>query len=342
MAIEKEYVCVECGKRFMATQPAKYCSRYCKVLKRNHATATFECVVCHKTFIGTVRQKPKFCSQQCVCQARKEILENPDSPLAAYMKVNPEKKVYTRVCINCGKHFETLSSKNENRQCPECMKTYSKRWSEQRKEWLERSSRMTEQELDAFIEAQKVIVPEVSFSNEAKHDAQSPVPLESHCQTREEINARRRRVYAKKKALGMLPSVGPKTKERNALIDERGAVCEICGYNYDSDALQIHHIDMDRQHNSPDNLAVICSNCHSILHQRVKRNLPTYVNKTEGVINELNKLKAELKVRNEAGTPDGAIRTEGCEQLQSGATRSGASQEDMNHQEAVQESGDRT
>ena len=44
---------------------------------------------------------------------------------------------------------------------------------------------------------------------------------------------------------------------------------------------------------------------------------------------------AEVKERNEAEKPDTAIRTEGCEESQSGATHSGTSRTDMSHHEAA-------
>ena len=44
--------------------------------------------------------------------------------------------------------------------------------------------------------------------------------------------------------------------------------CEICGY---SRALEIHHIDRDRENNSEDNLIVLCRNCHWLVHRGVKK-----------------------------------------------------------------------
>ena len=297
--IYKEYTCVVCGKKFQASQPAKYCSPQCKKYVMNHRRAKFQCVVCGKIFEGNVNEKPRFCSNQCVSKCRQEILKDPNSPLSKYMTVKREKNEYTRVCVNCGKHFITHSASTINRQCPECLKTYSQRWAKEKKEWIEKSSRMTERELDAYLEAQNISV-EVGAASPAIHEAQSPVKT---VQTREEINARRRRVYAKKKALGMRPELGTGTKLRNTTLDDRGKVCEVCGYDYDEDALQVHHIDMDRSHNYDDNLIVLCSNCHSILHQRIKRHMQEYEDKLKGIINELDNLKAELKHRKKSGTP---------------------------------------
>ena len=38
--------------------------------------------------------------------------------------------------------------------------------------------------------------------------------------------------------------------------------CAICHWNEDSDVLQVHHIDSNRQNNSIENLIVLCPTCH--------------------------------------------------------------------------------
>ena len=42
-------------------------------------------------------------------------------------------------------------------------------------------------------------------------------------------------------------------------------VCAICNYNEDTDILQVHHIDENRQNNELDNLIILCPNCHAKL-----------------------------------------------------------------------------
>ena len=306
----KQYVCVECGKTFEATQPAKYCSAACRIKHVNHAKATFQCVYCGKQFIGTKNQKPRFCSQTCVIACRKEILENPDSPLTKYMTVKRERTEYERICSVCGEKFKTFSATYVNRQCPNCQKTYGHRWYQAQKEWNRKALKVSEQELDLMLKAQCIDDVVVGEPRTSVSKAQSPIHVN---QTREEENARRRRVYAKKKALGLLtPSVGPKTRNRLAFIRAHGSKCCACGYDYCIDALAIHHKDMNRQNNSDDNCVVLCSNCHAILHTRIKSKWASYgENKTAGILEELEKLMAEVKSRNKAGTPERVTRTEG-------------------------------
>lgn len=38
--------------------------------------------------------------------------------------------------------------------------------------------------------------------------------------------------------------------------------CAVCGYNEDYRILEVHHIDMNRDNNSIENLIILCPNCH--------------------------------------------------------------------------------
>lgn len=42
--------------------------------------------------------------------------------------------------------------------------------------------------------------------------------------------------------------------------------CAICGFN-DSNALEVHHIDRNKENNNIDNLIILCSNHHSLVHR---------------------------------------------------------------------------
>jgi predicted HNH restriction endonuclease len=43
--------------------------------------------------------------------------------------------------------------------------------------------------------------------------------------------------------------------------------CEKCGED-DPDVLVVHHKDRNRNNNNPDNLAILCANCHMKTHRR--------------------------------------------------------------------------
>lgn len=52
---------------------------------------------------------------------------------------------------------------------------------------------------------------------------------------------------------------------RNRALKHYGCKCSIC--NFDNVlALEVHHIDKDRNNNSIENLKVLCANCHRITH----------------------------------------------------------------------------
>lgn len=115
-------------------------------------------------------------------------------------------------------------------------------------------------------------------------------------------------------------------------------VCAICGFSTYQDALVVHHLDMDRTHNTDDNLVILCSNCHVHLHAQIKQRQKLSEVKAEELYETIKsemKPRAETKERNEAGRVTDLIRTEGCEESQSGATRSSTSRPDMSCQEAV-------
>jgi hypothetical protein len=51
---------------------------------------------------------------------------------------------------------------------------------------------------------------------------------------------------------------------------EKGKECERCGYNKDERALDVHHIDRNRDNNDISNLEVLCCNCHAIEHRKFR------------------------------------------------------------------------
>lgn len=44
--------------------------------------------------------------------------------------------------------------------------------------------------------------------------------------------------------------------------------CERCGYDEYPEILGVHHKDRNRENNTPDNLEVLCPNCHSVEHKK--------------------------------------------------------------------------
>lgn len=49
-------------------------------------------------------------------------------------------------------------------------------------------------------------------------------------------------------------------------LEEFGPICQMCGYKENILALEVHHMDHDRDNNDLENLIVLCCNCHAIHH----------------------------------------------------------------------------
>lgn len=56
---------------------------------------------------------------------------------------------------------------------------------------------------------------------------------------------------------------------RKKALKAYGSKCELCGYDAYIDALVVHHINENRQHNKLLNLMVVCANCHILLTRKI-------------------------------------------------------------------------
>lgn len=59
---------------------------------------------------------------------------------------------------------------------------------------------------------------------------------------------------------------GGGVKYRQTAFNFYGKVCKRCGFDNEL-ALEVHHIDKNRQNNDVTNLEVLCANCHRIEHR---------------------------------------------------------------------------
>ena len=57
----------------------------------------------------------------------------------------------------------------------------------------------------------------------------------------------------------------PSTYRRIAFLTQP-KVCSACGYDTHPEILEVHHKDRDRTNNDPENLVVLCKNCHGWEH----------------------------------------------------------------------------
>jgi 5-methylcytosine-specific restriction endonuclease McrA len=59
---------------------------------------------------------------------------------------------------------------------------------------------------------------------------------------------------------------GGKGSYRFRALTHYGKVCQTCGFDNEL-ALEVHHIDSNRENNVLSNLTVLCANCHTIKHK---------------------------------------------------------------------------
>ncbi len=62
-------------------------------------------------------------------------------------------------------------------------------------------------------------------------------------------------------------------KSRQALkemLRDTVKACQLCGWNDEPGVLELHHIDHNRKNNTPENVKLVCPNCHSIEHYKLR------------------------------------------------------------------------
>lgn len=285
----------------------KYCGREFKKSTKRHVYCSSTCKEAFR-----LSQKPRFTGVCPVCGKTFEYIINGKRPHRKYCSTACQLKdtVPTKVCtcIDCGKDFE-FKGRTTKLRCPEC-------WKKHRVATVMRYR----QEKDPSVQ-----IGVGSGGGQNSSDALV------NTEARDRVRAIRREQY---KENAEYYRASASYKYRRILTGHDA--CEICGYNRYQDALVVHHKDMNRTHNDRSNLVILCSNCHVHLHTVIREAQKHEDITAESVYaREVQSLKADVKERNEAGTPDGVTRTEGCEESQSGATHIGTSRTDMSRQEAV-------
>jgi len=83
-----------------------------------------------------------------------------------------------------------------------------------------------------------------------------------------ECSAKHRRdVYAEKLMNNEISTEYPSKSVKRYLIEKRGYKCEECyitKWRGEEAPLQVHHMDGDAKNNHPDNLQILCCNCHAL------------------------------------------------------------------------------
>lgn len=291
---------------------------------------TRNCLYCGKEFEGSTRHH-KYCSSRCKeayrlahLEIHEGICKGCGKPITYKLKAGKPTRQYccascqvkhtvpTRVlrCVDCGKEFR-FTGRTRKLRCEKCWKKH-------------RSV--------TNMAARALKNPSIQLGVGSGGGQNKDLDLPDS--VRKAMNATKRKYYAEN-AERMRAIARSKYRER--ALAETG-ICAICGYSDNKDALVVHHKDMDRANGESSNLAVLCANCHMILHKEIKRRQKIENISATEIYNQM--CGAELKERNEAGKPDMATRTEGSEESESGATHSDTSSSDMSHHEAAPETDD--
>ena len=90
--------------------------------------------------------------------------------------------------------------------------------------------------------------------------------LHKYCSNKCQLELRAKESYNKHKELFLEGKCSSRPRIRQILTEIRGYRCECCGiseWQGKDIVLQVDHINGDPYNNSPDNLRLICPNCHS-------------------------------------------------------------------------------
>lgn len=259
-------ICQECGKEILGKQAVHWCSDDCKIRRG----------ACNKPKTWLIK-----------CDGCGKVFEA-DKPRVHYCSAdcpgrNRPEPVRTLICSDCGKQYVSVGRRKRIR-CVECDKKHKS--------------------MQVML-ARKKKNPHVRIgigSGNGQHWKDADM---TDAERREHRLALRRENYAKKKAMQGAAGCS-KIVYRRIAIALHGEACCFCGYSDFPEALETHHRDMDRSNNNADNLFILCSNCHRIVHARISRGLCKYNEDPEGgkqfVLSVFDTTKAEVKQRKKSGT----------------------------------------
>jgi len=101
-----------------------------------------------------------------------------------------------------------------------------------------------------------------------------------------------------------LPADKRRMQEYRTRLNHPRIRCARCGWDECSATLHVHHIDQDWQNNATQNLVVLCPTCHVEVHRVTRRAARTSGEFTRQLARAVfDEWLAEVKLRNEAGTP---------------------------------------
>jgi len=176
-------------------------------------------------------------------------------------------------CTNCGKEFERYWYEHKGQENVFCSKSCAGtfngkkrhgRYNGRTQEQYEETRRLRkEEQLGYKTIAEKVKVPWTTIRNWCKGIKVDPV-----------IAYRNRVRFNELIPTSQLRSKGAR---RSRLIVERGNKCEECGieeWRGKEIVVEVHHVDGNSKNSSPENVILLCPNCHSITPNYRNRKRP--------------------------------------------------------------------
>lgn len=220
---------------------------------------TKTCLFCGKEFEAKT-QNTKYCSANCKEKARiernrvemtclhcgKKFMGSPDwgTQFCSKSCATAHGRVVRKLtCIDCGKEFE-FYGRTRKLRCDEC-------WHKHRS----KDNMRVRGNHDASVKVG-------AGSGGNQHPDHDIYDTEAH----QKALAKRRESYRLAKATGTYGS----TYEYRRILTGDDACC-LCGYKEHQCVLVVHHKNMNRGDNSRENLAILCPNCHALIHAATRK-----------------------------------------------------------------------
>jgi transcription elongation factor Elf1/endogenous inhibitor of DNA gyrase (YacG/DUF329 family) len=225
--------------------------------------AELTCAICGTKFIKKTR-KHKFCSTPCkgtykqLTAARITAICQHCGKTFTHIKDSKEHRfcsstcgslaagVPTKICtcVDCGIKFE-FKGRTKKLRCDTC-----------RKKWNSLQVMLSRQRKNPGIQ----IGVGSGGTQKCNLFLEDPVKREAR------LAKRRAKYHA-----NIEKSRQQATHKARKYVLENDFSCVFCGYNHFKEGLCVHHINTNRSDNRPENLLVLCANCHQYFHQRLKQ-----------------------------------------------------------------------
>jgi hypothetical protein len=265
-----ESKCLNCGANFTTTPGrvkdgrGKCCSRECWDAYKQQPHPTLHCKECGNEFqVYPSQGSQQFCSNEC-----KRVWGHSHSTYVA-----------TKKCAYCGQEFNPTPKRRKNRFCStKCGRAWQK-----------------EAYVGRFVGELSPVYSRVTatcpncgtdFTVKKSQDKR----CKDNCCSKKCAKewASKSGKFALEKNPSWLGGISfepyPITwnfRLREAIRNRDGRVCQLCGKSEDNNRkhLEVHHIDYNKQHSTPDNLVALCHQCHTRTQSNREQWIELFLNK---------------------------------------------------------------